>query len=148
MVNYSTFPLVFPFEFGESIPPTADATSSPTFRIAYGGTELNISMPDGLIESTTKSVQNIVFNDGTDVQLPRGKTGDALTLSGTETSSPTSIMNSLNTFMNNRYIVVVSNLPDSNLNTNYRISNLDFGTDLYGVYNYNITLERIADRLG
>ena len=150
MVNYSTFPLIFPFQFGESIPPTEDVVSSATFRIAYGATELNIQMPDSLMESTTKSVQNLVFNDGTDAQLPRGKTGDSLTLSGTEISSPTAIMNSLNNFMDNRYIVAVSNLPDTNLNTDYRISNLDFSQEagLPDIYHYNITLERTTDRLG
>lgn len=147
MTNYSTFPLVFPFEFGTG---SSSDTSTSTFTIYYGDSKIYMEMPNSMIESTTKNIQNLVFNDGVDVQLDRGKTGDSLTLSGTETSSATSNMNMLNSFMDNQYIVTVSGLPDNNLNTDYRISNLDFNQEsgYIDIYNYNITLERVYDRLG
>lgn len=109
-----------------------------------------LDMPTAMIESANKSVQNLVFNDGTDVQLDRGKTSDSLTLSGTETSSVTSNMNDLDTFADTQVIVTVAGLPDSNLNTDYRISNFDFNKEAGMVdrYRYNISLERIYDRLG
>lgn len=118
--------------------------------IKYGDTAAYLNIPTSLMESTTKTIQNLVFNSGNDVQLDRGKTGDALTLSGTETSSATANMESLNTFMDLKRIVTVSGLPDDNLNTDYRISNLDFVQEagFVDVYNYNITLERIYDRMG
>lgn len=113
-----------------------------------GTTYIYLDMPTAMMESTTKTVQNIVFNDGNDVQVDRGKTGDALTLSGTETSSVTATMQDLNTIIDE--IVTVSGLPDSNLNTDYRISNFDFNQEagMPDIYSYNITLERIYDRLG
>ena len=126
-------------------------TYTPTvFKITnnISSTSIYLDMPTALLESTTKTVQNLVFNDGTDVQLDRGKTGDSLTLSGTEISTATEKMEDLNSLMNNQRIITIDGLPDTNLNTDYRISNLDFSTDLYDIYHYNITLERVYDRLG
>ena len=145
MTNYNTFPFVFPFQFG-----TAQVdTSTSSFTISYGATEYNIEMPDSIIESSTKNIQNLVFNDGTAVELDRGKTGDSLTLSGSEISSATENMEGLNTFMDNQRIITVTNLPDSNLNTDYLISELNFSQEggEKNLYMYNITLERIHDRL-
>lgn len=109
-----------------------------------------LTMPSSLAEATVKSVENLVFNDGTDAQLSRGKMSDSLTLSGQETSSATLNMEMLNTFMDAQRIVTVSGLPDSNLNTDYRIVNLGFSQEagMMNRYNYSIVLERIFDRLG
>lgn len=145
MVNYANFPLIFPFVFGDA--PGAELIG---FTITDGTTILSLSMPLALIESTTNEIQNLVFSSGRDKQLNRGKTNDSLTLSGTETTDAVARMEGLNTFMDDQIILTLSGLPDTNLNTDYRISNLDFVQEAGypDIYNYNITLERINDRLG
>lgn len=109
-----------------------------------------LTMPSNVLESTVNSVQNIVFNDGSDVQLNRGKMSDNLTLSGNETSSATGRMESLNVMMDDQEIVTVSGLDDSDLNTSYHIVSLDFSQEvgMFDRYSYSISLERIYDKLG
>lgn len=117
-------------------------------RLNYNTSNIYLTMPSSLVESTVNDIENIVFNSGNDVQLNHGKTSDSLTLAGLETSSATANMDTLNGFMDSQYIVTLSGLPDTYLNTEYRISSLDFSTGFKDRYNYNITLERVYDRLG
>ena len=119
----------------------------PSFSIDYGSSAANLTIPSRILESTSNTIQNLVFNDGTDVQLNRGKTGDSLTLSGTEILDALTLMNTLNTFMDSGVVVTLSGLPDINLNTDYRISNFDYDQMLGEVCKYNITLERVKDKL-
>ena len=117
--------------------------------ITYSGTDVTLADPSGMQENVSKNVQNLVFNDGSDRQLDHGKTNDTLTLSGRESVAAVVDMEQLNTFMDDQRIITVSGLPDSNLNTDYRIICLDFRQEAGYInrYSYSITLERISDRL-
>lgn len=120
-----------------------------TFTISDGSSTVTLCTPDSLTESVSTNLSNIVFNNGNDVQMTYGKANDTLILGGVEYDDAFSIMQSLNTFMENRAPVTVAGLPDSYLNTDYYLTGVNFELQAgyIDIYNYNITLERRFDRL-
>ena len=106
--------------------------------------------PERIDFSTTKNVVNYVFADNTDLQLDRGKSIDQIIITGTETSSASANMNSINAFMDNQEEITVAGLSDTNLNTEYIINSFSFNQEAGWVdrYSYVLTLERLHDRLG
>ena len=137
---------MFPFCFGEAAsPPPSD-----TYSITDGSTLVYLVMPETITNATAKSVDNIVFNDGSDVQLDRGKMSDNLTLTGTISTSADDTIDDLNTIMDTGDDVTIGDLPDTYLNVDYKIVDLGFTRESgwNNRYSYSIMLERLSDRLG
>ena len=118
--------------------------------VYYDTTYAYLNVPMSMVESATKKIVNVVFNNKSDAQLNMGKMSDTLTLNGVETSDAYDTIETLNGFMDNKRVVTISSFPDKNFNTNYVISDLQFKqmAGYPNIYYYTLTLERKKDRLG
>ena len=115
-----------------------------------GTTSVNLNTPSILTERISKNVKNMIFTDNTDTQLDRGKNSDSLILSGTETTDVSTKMNSINTLMDSGEEITLSGLDDTNLNTEYIITDFEFNqkAGTTNIYTWTITFERLYDSLG
>jgi len=100
--------------------------------------------------NTSRVVNTYVFTDDTAAILDEGKNIDQIVVSGVfHGSSFSSYANTINTMMDRQDEITVTGFDDNNLNTDYIIN--DFNFDATGgrpeVYDFNITLERLRDRL-
>ena len=119
------------------------------YLLTSSTTTVNLNDPTTITITTTKKVQNYVFADGTDAQLDIGKAGDGIIISGVEWSSAFDKMKWLNTIMDNQETVTLSNLSDTNLNTDYYVRDLEYKQQIgnANIYRYSITLERLYDSI-
>ena len=106
--------------------------------------------PSSLVNSTSKKIGVYVFNSGNDSVIDEGKNSDMLTLSGiidNTTDTHTTIADNINTMLDSKDDVAVTGLPDSNLNTDYKIYSFSIskGKGNVNEYMYTISLERKYD---
>ena len=111
-----------------------------------------LRLPSRIDYGITKDVQTFIFNDDTVAVADFGKTGTSITLTGFyyENNGEWVDISVINDMMDDQEDVTITGLPDTELNTVYKIR--DFGFTLTGGegfhYKYTLTLERKYDRLG
>lgn len=120
-----------------------------TYTITTNTTSVTLSTPALLGHTITEKISNNLFPDGTDEQTDMGKSSDVLKFSGLITSDVYASAASINTMMDDKEIVTITGLPDSNLNTDYMIKSFNYKTQggTVSMYSYDISLERMRDRL-
>jgi hypothetical protein len=90
----------------------------------------------------------MVFHDGTDVQMDRGRGSFGINITGIENSNYYDKMKWINTIMNNQENVLVSGLSDTNLNKYYYITDFSFTQNpAESLYHYNLILERLYEEI-
>ena len=121
-----------------------------SYTLSGDSVTVTLRNPERIDFSTTKNVVNYVFADNTDLQLDEGKTIDQIIIRGVETSSASSNMNKINAFMDGQEEITVAGLSDTNLNTDYIVNDFSFNRGMGEVdrYSYDLTLERLHDRIG
>jgi len=120
-----------------------------TYTITSDNYSVTLEYPTSIINTISKNVENIVFNDNTDVQLDRGKNEYSITLNGVETSNADANMQTINNIMDAQETVTITNLPDSNLNKDYQIRDFSFKRESGEIsrYSYSLALERLYDEI-
>jgi hypothetical protein len=127
--------------------------------------------------STSRKVATYIFGDGTESILDEGKNVDHIIIHGVDYGediedpgagfpltfsigffpqytyrNPSIKMDLLNGIMDDQEDVTVSGLENSNLNTDYLITDLEFnqeaGESTVPLYRFSLTLERKYDQLG
>ncbi len=108
---------------------------------------VSLSMPDQLSVSHNRNVSRFNFPDGDYEIADMGRTGKALNLSGIEYNSTVSDMQSLKDMCHYGSVVSITDLPDTNLNTEYLIRGFTWDDMSYSdasqdrVYRWNLQLE-------
>jgi hypothetical protein len=121
------------------------AVPYPTLFVKYdftGSVELN--SPTNISKSHVRNIKEFLFWDGSETISDWGKQSETIIISGFEYSSATQSMKKVEEMMRNRYQVSITGLPDSEMNTDYIIRNLDYerrGGNV-DIYEYTLTLER------
>jgi len=108
---------------------------------------ISLSIPDQLSVSHNRNISRFNFPDGDYEIADMGRTGKSLNLSGIEYNSTVSDMQSLKDMCHYSSAVNITNLPDSNLNTDYLIRSFSWEDISYNnetqnrTYRWNLTLE-------
>jgi len=119
------------------------------YYIFSNNNSVDLNMPSSIINIISKNIENIVFNDNTDAQLDCGKNEYGITLNGVEIEYANDKMQTINDMMDAQEQITVSNLPDSNLNKEYRMRDFSFKRESGEInrYSYSLTLERVYDEI-
>ena len=119
------------------------------YYIFSNNNSVDLNMPSSIINIVSKNIENIVFNDNTDIQLDMGKNEYSITLNGLEVSTASAKMQTINNMMDAKETVTVTGLDDSSLNTDYVIRDFSFNRNSGEIdrYSYSLTLERIHDNI-
>jgi len=120
-----------------------------TYTLTTDNYNVTLEYPTSIVNTISKNVENIVFNDNTDAQLDCGKNEYGITLNGVETSNADANMQTINNIMDAQETVTITNLPDSNLNKEYRMRDFSFKRESGEInrYSYSLTLERVYDEI-
>lgn len=106
-------------------------------------TTVTLTMPESLQVSHSRQVNRHRFFTGNYEVDDYGRAGKTLSINGTEISSATANMQSLKDICHYGASVTISDLPDSNLNTDYHI--VDFNFQQQGgevdIYRWSLSLE-------
>ena len=95
----------------------------------------------------TKNLQMIETVSGT-VPKDEGRSGDKISISGTQTTTAYADIHQLNSFMDAGSEVELEGMEDSNHDGQYYIRSLDFNAEAgypSNMYDFNIDLERARD---
>ena len=120
-----------------------------TYTLTSDSYNVTLNTPSSMIHLISKNVENIIFNDNTDVQLDTGKNEYSITLNGLEVSTASAKMQTINNMMDAKETVTITGLDDSSLNTDYVIRDFSFNRNSGEIdrYSYSLTLERIHDNI-
>jgi len=110
-------------------------------------TSVSLSMPDSLSVSHSRNIGRFNFPDGDYEIADFGRGGKTLTISGVERTSTVSHMQDIKDMCHYGNEVTISDLPDTNLNTNYLIQSFSWEDQSYNseandrIYRWTLTLE-------
>ena len=138
---------------------------------------VTLDIVDRVDFSTTSNIQTFIFGNGDEELIDAGKSVDQITINGVNyltdivdqgatfpltfpirflpkytRSSPAIKSQLLNQMMDDMEVVTLSGMENSNLNTDYLITDFSFeqgaGEGWVPLYRFSITLERKYDQLG
>ena len=141
-------------------------------RLASSTTEVDLEIIERIDFSTSRNIQTFTFGNGDEELIDAGKSVDQIILNGVNYSVvhrgvffPLTFpiewpddydskrdMNLINGMMDRMEVVTLSGMSNTNLNTDYLISDFSFkqgaGEGSIPLYRFSITLERKYDQLG
>ena len=118
-----------------------------SYTITGDNSTVTFDMPIYIVKGTSRDIVNYVFSDNTDTQSDMGKLSDYVSFNGVVYSSATTYLHTVDTMMDNGEEVTVDGFSDSNLNSDYLVSDLQYNHigGQKNIYHYSITLERLSD---
>jgi hypothetical protein len=122
---------------------------SMSFALTSSSTSVILTYdPITIGQPINKNLRNIVFHDGTDIPMDRGKSGFSLDLTVIETNNYYDKAKWINTIMDNKESILISGLTDTNLNKYYRIGDFTFTQNpAESFYRYSLVLERMYEEI-
>jgi hypothetical protein len=111
-----------------------------TITLTSTTTSVILNVPDSITISTSRNIQLLSFTSGNIALMDKGYGNKSIIMTGVETSTSDDKMKWLNYMMDNKEIVTISGLPDTNLNTVYYIADLSFKREAGEVYEYDWTI--------
>jgi len=108
---------------------------------------VNLTMPDRLSVSHSRNIERFLFAQGDYEIIDVGRGGKQLNISGIETTSTVSDMQSLKDMCHYGNTITIAGLPDTNLNTDYLITSFSWEDMSYNsntndrTYRWNLSLE-------
>jgi len=114
---------------------------APTLYVEYTNTSIcTLNQPKTITRINTRKTESFLFPDGTFKRHDIGAGGKIITMQGTETSSAVSNFNTLDAIMTTGETITLSNMNNSDLDTDWYITNFNWVQNEAYVDRYDWTL--------
>jgi len=112
-------------------------------------TAVTLETVETVTQAVSKNVTVYTFGDGSEELLDDGKSNHSIVVGGYDKTNPKNRIRWVNTIMDSMEEVAVTGFEDTNFNTDYIITDLQYnqetGEGAIPLYHFTITLEKLRD---